>query len=86
MMPVCLAECANGNRQVQGKENGPRIDSGKGTNKNIMPSGNAKENCYLKPVVIYLLIIWIIVGIPQSSAACVSFVCIEVIGIRPNVH
>jgi len=29
---------------VQGKENGPRIHNGKGTNNNIMPSGNVKEN------------------------------------------
>jgi hypothetical protein len=29
-----------------------------------MPSGNDKENFYLKQVDIYLLIIWIIEGIP----------------------
>jgi len=43
MKLVCLEECANGNKYVQEKENGPRIHNGKGTNNNIMPSDKAKE-------------------------------------------
>jgi hypothetical protein len=45
-----------------------------------------KEIFYLKEDLIFLLIIWIIEGIPQSSASCVRVVYIEVVGIRPNVH
>jgi len=71
---------------VQGKENGPRILDGKGTNSNIMPSGNFKENFYMKQVVIYLLRICIIDGIPKISASCVRVVCLEVMGIRADVH
>jgi hypothetical protein len=56
---------------VQGKENGPRIHSGKGTNNSSIPIGNVKENFYMKQVVIYLLRICIIDGIPQISASCV---------------
>jgi hypothetical protein len=78
-----VKQCADGNRQVQGKENGHRIDSGKGTNNNIIASGNVKEKFYLKQVVIYLLIIWIIECILQNSASCVRVVYIEV---RSNVH
>jgi hypothetical protein len=85
MVPVCVEQCANGNLHVQGKENGHRIHNGKGTN-NIMPRGNVKENFSLNQVVIYLLIIWIIEGIPQSSAPCVTVVYKEVMGIRGNVH
>jgi len=55
MILVCLEECASRNTHVQGKENYPRIHNGKGTNNNIMPSGNVKENFYLKHVVIHLL-------------------------------
>jgi len=51
-----------------------------------MPSGNVKENFYLKQFVIYLLRIWIIDGIPQISASCVKVVNLDVMGIRPNVH
>jgi len=51
-----------------------------------MPSGNVKENFYLKQVVIYLLRIWIIEGIPQISASCVGVVYLEVMSIRPNVN
>jgi len=69
MILICLEECASGNIHVQGKENGLRIHDGKGTNNNIMPSGNVKENFYMKQVVIYLLRIWIIDGIPQISAS-----------------
>jgi len=86
MILVCLEECPKGNIHVQGKENGPRIHNGKGTNNNIMPSGNVKKNFYMKSVVIYLLKIWIIVDIPQISASCVRVVYLEVMGIRPNVH
>jgi len=43
MIMVCLEECANGNIHVHGKENGPRIHNGKGTNNNIMPSGNVNK-------------------------------------------
>jgi len=86
MILVCLEKCASGNIHVQGKENGPRIQNGKGTNNNIMPSDNIKENFYMKPVVIYLLRICIIDGIPQISASCVRVVYLEVMGIRPNVH
>jgi len=86
MKLVCLEECASGNIHVQGKENGPRIHNGKGTNNNIMPSGNVKENFYMKQVVIYMLRICIIDGIPQISASCVMVVYPEVMGIRPNVH
>jgi hypothetical protein len=71
MIPVCLEQCANGNIHVQGKENGPRIHNGKETNKTFTPSESVKIFFYLKHVVIYLLIIWIIEGIPQSSASCV---------------
>jgi len=81
MILVCLEECANGNIPVQGKENGPRMYNGKGTNNNIMPSGNVKENFYMKQSVIYLLRIWIIEGIPQISASCVWVVCLEVMGL-----
>jgi len=35
MILVCMEEYANGNIHVQGKENGPRIHNGKGTNNNI---------------------------------------------------
>jgi len=53
--------CANGNIHVQGKEkNSPRIHNGKGTDNNIMPSGNVDENFYMKQIVIYLLRICII--------------------------
>jgi hypothetical protein len=38
MILVCLEKCASGNIHVKGKENG------KGTNNNIMPSGNVNEN------------------------------------------
>jgi len=86
MILVCLEECASGNIHVQGKENSPRIHNNKGINNNIMPSGNVKENFYMKQVVIYLLRICIIDGIPQISASCVRVVCLEVKGIRPNVH
>jgi len=55
MKLVSLEECANGKKHVQGKENGPRIHNGKGTNNNIMPSGNINEKIYMKQVVIYLL-------------------------------
>jgi len=65
---VCLEECASGKIHVHGKENGPRIHDGEGTNSNIMPSCNVKENFYMKQVVIYLLRIWIIDSIPQISA------------------
>jgi hypothetical protein len=51
-----------------------------------MQSVNVEEKLYLKQAVIYLLRIWIIEGIPQSSASCVSVVYIEVMGIRGNVH
>jgi len=71
---------------VQGKENGPRIHNGKGTNNNIMQSGNVKENFYMKQVVIYLLRICISDGIPQISASHVRVVYLEVMGIRANVH
>jgi hypothetical protein len=86
MIPVCVEQCANWNIHVQGKENGHRIPNGKGTNNNIMPSGSVEENVYLKQVVIYLLRIWIIEGIPQSSASCVRVVYIQVMGIWPNVQ
>jgi len=86
MKLACLEECANGNKHAQRKENGPRIHNGKGTNNNTMPSGNVKENVCMKQVLIYLLRIWIIDGIPQISASCVRAVCLEVVGIRPNVH
>jgi len=86
MILVCLEEYAKGNIHVQGKENGPRIHNGKGTNNNIMPNGNVKESFYMKQVVIYLLRISITDSIPQISASCVSVVCLEVMGIRPNVH
>jgi len=45
-----------------------------------------KKIFYLKQVVIYLLKIWIIEGIHQNSASCVRVVCIEVMGIRTNIH
>jgi hypothetical protein len=86
MVPVCVEQCANGNRHVQGKVNGPRIDNGKGTNNNIMPSGNVKEKFSLNQVFICLLRIWNIEGISQSPASCVRVVYIDVMGIRPNVH
>ena len=86
MILVCLEECANGNTHVQGKESGPRIHNGKGTNNNIMPNGNVKENFYMKQVVIYLLRICIIDGIPQIAASCVRVVYLEGMDIRPNVH
>jgi len=86
MILISLEECTSGNIHVQGKENGPRIHNGKGTNNNIMPSGNVKENFYMKQVVIYLLRIWIIDGIPQISASRVRVVYLEVMGIRANVH
>jgi hypothetical protein len=86
MILVCLEECANGNIHVHGKENGPRIHNGKGTNNIIMPSGIVKENFYMKQVVLYPLRIWITEGIPQISASCVRVVYLEVMGIRPNVH
>jgi hypothetical protein len=86
MILFCLEECPKGNIHVQENENGPRIHKGKGTNNNIMPSGNVKENFYLKQFVIYLLRIWIIDGIPQISASCVRVVYLEVMGITPNVH
>jgi len=44
MILVCLEKCASGNIHVKGKENGSRIHNGKGTNNNIMPSGNVNEN------------------------------------------
>jgi hypothetical protein len=53
---------------------------------NIMPSGNVKGNFYMKQVVIYLLRIWVFEGIPPIYASCVRVVCLEVMGIRPNVH
>ena len=86
MTLVCLEECASGNIHVLGKENGPRIHNGKGTNNNIMPNGNVKENFYMKQFVIYQQRICIIHGIPQISASCVRVVYLEVMGIRPNVH
>jgi len=86
MILVCLEEYPKGNMHIQGKENGPGIHNGKGTNNNIMPSGNVKENFYMKQVVIYLLRILIIVGIPQISASCVRVVYLDVMGIRQNVH
>ena len=86
MILVCLEECANGNMHIEGKENGPRIHNGKGTNNNIMPRGNIKENFYMKQVVIYLLRIWIIDSIPQISASCVRVVNLEVMGVRPNIQ
>ena len=86
MILVCLEECPKGNIHVQGKENGPRIHNDKGTNNNIMPSGNVKENFYMKQFVIYLQRIWIIDGIPQISASCVRVVCLDVMVIRLNVH
>ena len=42
------------------KKNSPRIHNGKGTDNNIMPSGNVDENFYMKQIVIYLLRICII--------------------------
>jgi hypothetical protein len=45
-----------------------------------------KKMFYLKQVVIYLLRIWMVEGIPQSSASCVRVVYIEVMGIRSNIH
>jgi len=86
MKLFCLEECTNGNIHVQGKENGPRIHNGKGTNNNIMPSGNVKENFHMKQVVVYLLRICIIDSIPQISASCVRVDYLEVVGIRPNVQ
>ena len=85
MILVCLKECVNVNIHVQGKENGPRIHNGKGTN-NIMRSGNVPENVYLKQVVIYLLKIWIIEVISQISISCVMVVYLEVMCIMPNIH
>ena len=55
MIFVFLKNCVNVNINVQGEENGHRIHNGEGTNNNIMPSGNFRENFYLKQVVIYLL-------------------------------
>jgi hypothetical protein len=66
MILVCLEKCTNVNKHVQGKENGPRIRNGKGSNNNIMPSDNVKDNYYIKQVVIHLLRIWIIDSIPQN--------------------
>jgi hypothetical protein len=86
MVPVCVEGCANWNIHVQGKENGSRIPNGIGTNNIIMPSGSVEEKFYLKEVVIYLLIIWIIEGIPESFVSSVRVVDIEVMGIRPNFH
>jgi len=86
MKLACLEECANGNIHVQGKENGPRIHNGKGTNNNTMPSGNVNENVCMKQVVINLLRIYIIDRIPQMSASCVRAVYPEAMGIRPSVH
>ena len=86
MKLVSLEECANGKKHVQGKENGPRIHNGKGTNNNIMPSGNINEKIYMKQVVIYLLWIWIIDSIPQISVSCVRVVYPEFMGIRLSVH
>ena len=86
MILVCLEECTNGNIHVQGEKNGPRIHNEKGTNNSIMPSGNVKENFYMKRVVIYLPRICIIDGIPQISASCVRVVFLEVMVLRPNVH
>jgi len=85
MKLFCLEECVNGNKHVQGKENGPRIHNGKGTN-NIMPSGNVNENFYMKQVVMYLLKIWIIDGIPKIPASCVREVYPDVMCIRPRVQ
>jgi hypothetical protein len=79
-------KCASGNIHVQGKENGPRIHNGKGTNNNIMPRDNVKENFYMKQVVIYLLRIGIIDSIPQISVSCIRVVYLEVMDIRLNVH
>jgi len=86
MILVCLEECTSGNIHVQGKENGPRIHNGKGTNNNIMPRDNVKENFYMKQVVIYLLRIGIIDSIPQISVSCIRVVYLEVMDIRLNVH
>ena len=86
MILVCLEECASGNIHVQGKGNGPRIHNGKGTNDNIMPNGNVKENFYMKKVFIYMLRICIIDGTPQIYGSCVRVVYPEVMGIRPNVN
>jgi hypothetical protein len=86
MILVCLEECLSGKIYVQGKENGPRIHNGKGTNNSIMPNGNVKENFYMKQVVIYVLRICIIDGIPQISGSCVRVIYLEVMNIRPNVN
>jgi len=86
MILVCLEECTSGNIHVQGKENCPRIHNGKGTNNNIMPRDNVKENFYMKQVVIYLLRIGIIDSIPQISVSCIRVVYLEVMDIRLNVH
>jgi hypothetical protein len=74
------------NIHVQGKENGPSIHNGKGTNNNIMRSGNVRGNFYLKQVVIYLLRIWIIEGISQICVSCIRVVYFEVMCIRTNIH
>jgi len=68
------------------KKNGSRIHNGKGTNNNIIRSGNVKKIFYMKQVVVYLLRICIIDGIPQNSASCVRVVYPQVMGIRPSVH
>jgi len=86
MKLVCLEECTVGNINVQGKENGPSIHNGKGTNNNIFPSCNDKESFDRKQVVINLLRTYIIDHIPQMSASCVRAVYPEVMGIRPSVH
>jgi hypothetical protein len=85
MIVVCLKQCVNVIIHLQGKENGPRIHSGKGTN-NTMGSGSVRENFYLKEVVIYLLRIWIVEGISQISVPCVRDVYLEVMCIRPNIR
>jgi hypothetical protein len=86
MVPVYVEQCDNGNIYVQGTENGHMIHNGKGTNNKIIPSGNVKENFYLKQAVIHLLRIWIIEGFPQISASRVRLDYIEVMGIRTNVY
>ena len=86
MILVCLEECPSGIIHIQRKENEPRIHNGKGTNNNIMPNYNVKENLYMKQVVVYLLRVCMIDSIPQISDSCVRVVYLEVMGIRPNVN
>jgi hypothetical protein len=86
MVPVCVEQCGNGNRHVQGKEMAPRFTMAKEQTTILCQVAMLKKIFYLKQVVIYLLRIWNIKGIPQSSASCVRVVYIEVMGIRPNVH